>query len=164
MTDYADAGAAVAADGGSSSSGRRREGSPRRKDTRRPRAIWSKEGPWRHRGATRLQRGGHGQLLRCFKGVQKDFKINVGESTSKYTLSSSSLEHQIESGLGTGYTEFEIVVAVIRAVKPGLKLRSYLEGVGKKRVWLLAGSEERRRRRDGRCRHKKPRLYSVTKS
>ena len=49
-------------------------------------------------------------------------------SQPQKTLSLSSLEHQIESGLGTGYTEFEIVVAVIRAVRRALKLRSYLEG------------------------------------
>lgn len=61
---------------------------------------------------------------------RKDFRINghVGESTSKDTMSFSSLEHQIESGLRKGYSELEIVEAVIHAVNPGLKLRSYLEG------------------------------------
>lgn len=63
-------------------------------------------------------------------GFRKDFRINghIGESTSKDTLSFSSLEHQIESGLRKGYPEVEIMEAVIRAVNPGLKLRSYLEG------------------------------------
>lgn len=63
-------------------------------------------------------------------GFRKDFRINghVGESTSKDTLSFSSLEHQIESGLRKGYPETEIVEAVVRAISPGLKLRSYLEG------------------------------------
>lgn len=63
-------------------------------------------------------------------GFRKDFRINghVGESTSRDTLSFSSLEHQIEGGLRKGYTEMEIMEAVIRAVNPGLKLRSYLEG------------------------------------
>ena len=36
--------------------------------------------------------------------------------------------------------------------------------VGKKWVWLLAGSEELRRRRNGLCRHKRPWFYSITKS
>lgn len=63
-------------------------------------------------------------------GFRKDFRINghVGESTAKDTLSFSSLEHQIESGLRKGYPGEEIMEAVIRAVNPGLKLRSYLEG------------------------------------
>lgn len=63
-------------------------------------------------------------------GFRKDFRISghVGESTAKDTLSFSSLEHQMESGLKTGYSEAEIVEAVIRAISPGLKLRSYLEG------------------------------------
>ncbi len=63
-------------------------------------------------------------------GFRKDFRINghVGESTSRDTLSFSSLEHQIEGGLRKGYTEMEIMEAVVRAVNPGLKLRSYLEG------------------------------------
>lgn len=44
-------------------------------------------------------------------GFRKDFRINghVGESNSKDTLSFSSLEHQIESGLRKGYPEMEIV-------------------------------------------------------
>ncbi|KAI3374141.1 hypothetical protein L3Q82_005996 [Scortum barcoo] len=63
-------------------------------------------------------------------GFRKDFRINghVGESMSKDPLSFSSLEHQIESGIRKGYPEEEIIEAVIRAVNPGLKLRSYLEG------------------------------------
>ncbi|XP_070410187.1 uncharacterized protein [Nothobranchius furzeri] len=63
-------------------------------------------------------------------GFRKDFRINghVGESTAKDTLSFSSLEHQMESGLKKGYSEAEIVEAVVRAISPGLKLRSYLEG------------------------------------
>jgi hypothetical protein len=36
---------------------------------------------------------------------------------------------QVEIGLGKGYTDKEIVTAVIRAVQPGLQLRSYLESV-----------------------------------
>ena len=63
-------------------------------------------------------------------GFRKDFRINghVGESTSKDTSSFSSHEHQIEGGIRKGYAEMEIMEAVVRAVNPGLKLRSYLEG------------------------------------
>ncbi len=63
-------------------------------------------------------------------GFRKDFRINghVGESTSKDTLSFSSLEHQIDSSLRKGYLEMEIVEAVIHALSPGLELKSYLEG------------------------------------
>lgn len=63
-------------------------------------------------------------------GFRKDFRINgqVGESTSRDTVSFSSLEHQIEGGIRKGYPEVEIVEAVVRAVNPVLKLRSYLEG------------------------------------
>lgn len=63
-------------------------------------------------------------------GFRKDFKISghVGESISRDTLSFSSLEHQIESGLRKGYPEVEVMEAVIHAVNPSLKLRSYLEG------------------------------------
>ena len=63
-------------------------------------------------------------------GFRKDFRINgeVGESTSRDTLSFSSLEHQIDSGLRKSYPEIEIMEAVIHAVRPRLKLRSYLEG------------------------------------
>ncbi|XP_016350835.1 uncharacterized protein LOC107695446 [Sinocyclocheilus anshuiensis] len=39
-----------------------------------------------------------------------------------------SLAHQTENGLSRVYPECEIVEAVIRAISPGLQLRSYLEG------------------------------------
>lgn len=42
-------------------------------------------------------------------------------------LNFNSLEHQIENGLRKGYSELEMI-AVIRAVCPGIKMRSYLEG------------------------------------
>ncbi|KAK0150696.1 hypothetical protein N1851_008208 [Merluccius polli] len=73
-------------------------------------------------------RGRHSISNSCCasSGFKKDFRINghVGESTSRDTLSFSSLEHQIEGGLRKGYVEMEIM----EAVNPGLKLRSYLEG------------------------------------
>ncbi|KAK0134191.1 hypothetical protein N1851_030232 [Merluccius polli] len=60
----------------------------------------------------------------------REFKISgqVGEPGQKDKLSFSSLAHQIEQGINKGYTEVEIVDAVVRAIAPGLQLRSYLEG------------------------------------
>lgn len=47
---------------------------------------------------------------------------------ARKTLSFTSLAHQIEQGINKGFPEIEIVDAVIRAISPGLQLRSYLEG------------------------------------
>lgn len=64
---------------------------------------------------------------------RKDFKISgqIGEPGQKDKLTFSSLAKQIESGLSKGYPESEIIDAVIRAITPGLQLRSYLEGKDK---------------------------------
>lgn len=64
------------------------------------------------------------------KPWHKDFKISgqIGEPGQKDRLNFSSLARQIESGLSRGYSELEIIDAVIRAIVPGLQLRSYLEG------------------------------------
>lgn len=61
---------------------------------------------------------------------RKDFKIagQIGEPGQKDKLTFSSLARQIESGLSKGYPEPDIIDAVIRAITPGLQLRSYLEG------------------------------------
>ena len=61
---------------------------------------------------------------------RKDFKISgqIGEPGQKDKLTFSSLARQIEGGLSKGYHEDEISDAVIRAITPGLQLRSYLEG------------------------------------
>lgn len=61
---------------------------------------------------------------------RKDYKISgqIGEPGQKDRLTFSSLARQIENGLSKGYPESEIVDAVIRAIVPGLQLRSYLEG------------------------------------
>lgn len=61
---------------------------------------------------------------------QKDFKISglIGDLGQKDRLSFSSLARQIEGGLKKGYAEQEIVDSVVRAITPGLQLRSYLEG------------------------------------
>lgn len=60
----------------------------------------------------------------------REFKISgqVGEVGQKDKLSFSSLAHQIEQGVSKGFPEAEIVEAVVRAIMPGLQLRSYLEG------------------------------------
>jgi hypothetical protein len=60
----------------------------------------------------------------------KDLKISglIGEPGQKDRLSFSSLARQIESGLNKGYLEQDIMDSVIRAITPGLQLRSYLEG------------------------------------
>lgn len=61
---------------------------------------------------------------------RKDFKIagQIGEPGQKDRLTFSSLARQIENGLSKGYPESDIVDAVVRAIVPGLQLRSYLEG------------------------------------
>lgn len=60
----------------------------------------------------------------------REFKISgqIGEPGQKDKLTFSSLAHQIEHGLSRGFSELEIVDAVIRAIAPGMQLRSYLEG------------------------------------
>lgn len=60
----------------------------------------------------------------------KHFKIagQIGEPGQKDKLTFSSLARQIEHGLSKGFPELEIVDAVIRAIAPGMQLRSYLEG------------------------------------
>lgn len=60
----------------------------------------------------------------------KEFKISgqIGEPGQKDRLPFSSLARQIEHGLLKGLPETEIVDAVIRAIVPGMQLRSYLEG------------------------------------
>lgn len=61
--------------------------------------------------------------------LRKEFRIfgQIGEAGQKEKLSYTSLSNQIESGLKKGYTETEIIEAVIRAVSPGLHLRELLE-------------------------------------
>ena len=61
--------------------------------------------------------------------LRKDFRIwgQIGEAGQKDKLSFTSLTNQIESGLKKGYTEREIIEAVIKAVSPGLHLRDLLE-------------------------------------
>ena len=62
--------------------------------------------------------------------LHRDFKIigHVGKVGQKKKLSYISLICQIEAGLGKGYSENEVVHAVINAISPGLSIRRYLEG------------------------------------
>lgn len=62
--------------------------------------------------------------------LKKDFKIwgQIGEAGQRDKLSFTSLNNQIESGIKKGYSEDEIIEAVIKAVSPGLHLRDLLEG------------------------------------
>ncbi|KAK0144610.1 hypothetical protein N1851_016952 [Merluccius polli] len=61
--------------------------------------------------------------------LRKDFRIwgQIGEAGQKEKLSFTSLTNQIDSGLKKGYTETDIIQAVINAVSPGLRLRDLLE-------------------------------------
>ena len=61
---------------------------------------------------------------------RRDFKISgqIGDVSQKDRLSFSSLIHQVENGLNRGYKEKEVIEAVIKAINPALRLRSYLEG------------------------------------
>ena len=70
------------------------------------------------------------------KGVEqsifrRDFKILgvVGELGQKDKLGYQALISQIEAGLAKGYADKEVVSAVVRAVQPGMQLRSYLENM-----------------------------------
>jgi hypothetical protein len=61
------------------------------------------------------------------KAFKRDFKIfgTVGGDSHKDGLSFVSLVRQIDTGIKSGYKEAEVIEAVIRAVNPSLKLRSY---------------------------------------
>ncbi|KAJ8021937.1 hypothetical protein HOLleu_39281 [Holothuria leucospilota] len=65
-----------------------------------------------------------------FARFRKDFKIcgTIGELGQKDKLTFSSLIHQINAGKKKNYSDEEIVDAVIRAVSPSIKFRTYLEG------------------------------------
>ena len=53
----------------------------------------------------------------------------IGDFGKKEGLMSfTSLVHQVENAIKVGYGNYEIVEACIKAIEPGSKLRSYLEG------------------------------------
>ena len=60
--------------------------------------------------------------------LKKDFKIsgNIGESAN--CIGYTSFLRQVESGTAKGYTDRDIIDAIIRAIQAGSKLRGYLEG------------------------------------
>ena len=62
------------------------------------------------------------------KAFKRDFEIfgTISGESHKDGLSFVSLVRQIDTGIKSGYKETEIIEAVIRAVSPSLKLRSYL--------------------------------------
>ena len=61
---------------------------------------------------------------------RKDLRISgqIGDVTQKDRLRYSSQAHQMALAAQKGYTDSEIIEAVVKAVNPGLSLRSYLEG------------------------------------
>lgn len=61
--------------------------------------------------------------------MKREFKIwgQIGDGGQKEKLSYTNLLHQINGGLTKGYPEVDVIEAVIRAVSPGLALRSILE-------------------------------------
>ena len=77
---------------------------------------------------------GEGTINFPVKGVEqsifrRDFKILgvVGELGHKEKLGYQVLVSQIEAGLAKGYSDKEVVSAVVRAVQSGVQLRSYIE-------------------------------------
>ena len=79
---------------------------------------------------------GEGTINVPVKGVEqsifsRDLKILgvVGELGQKDKLGYHALVSQIEGGLEKGYSDKEVLSAVVRAVQPGLQLRSYLENM-----------------------------------
>ena len=62
---------------------------------------------------------------------KRELKIigQIGEPGQKDKLSFVSLVRQIEGALQKGYKSQEVVDAVVRAINPGMRLRSYLEGL-----------------------------------
>eukprot|EP00794_Sanderia_malayensis_P011481 gene11481-12678_t len=60
---------------------------------------------------------------------RRELKIQgqIGEQGRGDQVSFVSLSRQIESGLEKGYSEKEITEAIIKSMKPGLQLRSYIE-------------------------------------
>ena len=55
---------------------------------------------------------------------------NIREVGQREKLSYASLIRQIEVGLDRGYSEGEVVNAIINSISPDLQIRSYLEGSG----------------------------------
>ena len=60
---------------------------------------------------------------------RRELKIHgqIGEQGRNDQLSFVSLSRQIESAVEKGYSEKEVIEAIIKSMKPGLQLRSYIE-------------------------------------
>ena len=61
--------------------------------------------------------------------MKRDFKISgqIGEPGQRDRITYTSLMRQLDAAQAKGYTDRELVEAVIRAISPGMRLRSYLE-------------------------------------
>ena len=61
--------------------------------------------------------------------LRKDFKIRgiIGNSGQKDRINFVSLTHQINDGRTTGYSDYEILGGVLKAMSPNLHLRNVLE-------------------------------------
>ena len=61
--------------------------------------------------------------------MRRDFKVSgqIGEPGQKDKVSFTSLMRQLDAGKDKGYAERELVEGVIKAISPGMRLRSYLE-------------------------------------
>ena len=61
--------------------------------------------------------------------LRRELKIygQIGEQGKNDQLSFVSLSRQIDTAVEKGYTQKEVVEAVIKAMRPGLQLRSYIE-------------------------------------
>ena len=68
-------------------------------------------------------------LIESTSVLRRQFKIvgQIGDPDQKDKLNYNSLRRQIDTGVEQKYKEHEIVDGVIRAISPGLVLRSYLE-------------------------------------
>ena len=79
--------------------------------------------------ASKPKEGSVVSLVDVKTALRRDFKIMgvIGGDEQKDRLSFVSLIRQIDAGMDKGYKEREIIDAVIRAISPSLKLRSYLE-------------------------------------
>ena len=79
--------------------------------------------------ASKPKEGNVVSLVDVKTALRRDFKIIgvIGGEEQKDRLSFVSLIRQIDAGMDKGYKEREIIDAVIRAISPSLKLRSYLE-------------------------------------
>lgn len=66
-----------------------------------------------------------------FNMFKRELKISgtITENANKDKLSFCGLIRQINSAIAKGYTETEIIEAVIRAINPGNLLRGYLESM-----------------------------------